>query len=182
MLLKPQELILYRPTELGGLGLYNVKIRPIAMLIHTFLAQAISPLFTTNFYLNSLFRLHVLEAREIPDPGRPPYYSEAFFSTIQYVHKNTPLNVTWITVKQWYQLLLERGITHTSDDHDSPPTLIKSRLEESRPDADFSCSYRLSRLVGLSPNQKSFLFKLVQNLLPTRERLHRTRKSPTLAC
>ena len=102
MLLKPQELMLYRQTELGGLGLYNVKIRAIAMLIHTFLAQAISPLFTTNFYLNSLYRWHVLE--EIPDPGRPPYYSEAFFSTIKDVKKNTPLNVTWITLKQWYQL------------------------------------------------------------------------------
>ena len=90
--------------------------------------------------------------------------------------------MTWVTLKQWYQLLLERGITHSSDDHDSPPVLLKSRLEESRPDADFSCSYRLSRLFGLSPDQKSFLFKLVQNLLPTRERLHRTRKSPIPAC
>ena len=134
MLFKPQELMLSRQTELGGLGLYYVKISAIAMLIHTFLAQEISPLFTTNFYLNSVFRWHVLEAREIHDQGRPPYYSEAFFSTIKDVHKNTPLNVTWITVNQWYQLLLERLITHTSDDHDSPPTLIKSRLEESRPD------------------------------------------------
>ena len=123
-----------------------------------------------------------MEDRDIPDPGCPPYFSEAFFSTIKDVHKNSPLNVTWITLKQWYQLLLERGITHNSDDQDSPPVLIKSRLEESRPDADFSSSYRLSRLFGLSPDQKSFLFKLVQNLLPTRERLHRTRKSQSTSC
>ena len=162
--------------------MFNVKFRAIAMLIHTFLAQAISPLFTTNVYLNSLYRWHVLENREIPDPGRPPYYSEAFFSIIKDVHKNTPLNVTWITLKQWYQILLEKGVTHTCDDQDSPPVLIKSNLEESRLDDDFSLSYRMTRLFGLSPDQKSFLFKLVQNLLPTRERLHRCKKSQSSSC
>ena len=123
-----------------------------------------------------------MENREIPDPGRPPYYSEAFFSIIKDVHKNTPLNVTWITLKQWYQILLEKGVTHTCDDQDSPPVLIKSNLEESRLDDDFSLSYRMTRLFGLSPDQKSFLFKLVQNLLPTRERLHRCKKSQSSSC
>ena len=74
MLLKPQEMMVYRQTELGGLGLYNVKVRSMATFIHTFLAQAISPLFPTNYYLNTLYRWHVLQQREIPDPGRPPYF------------------------------------------------------------------------------------------------------------
>jgi thiol-disulfide isomerase/thioredoxin len=88
----------------------------------------------------------------------------------------------WVTLKQWYQLLLERGVTHTSDDQDSPPVLITSRLEEASPDIAFSHSYRMARLFGLAPEQKSFLFKLTQNLLPTRERLHRTGKSPSPSC
>ena len=46
----------------------------------------------------------------------------------------------------------------------------------------FSNSYRLSRLFGLTPDQKSFLFKLLQNLLPTRERLSRCGKAQTAAC
>ena len=79
-----------------------------------------------------------MQQREIPDPGRPPYFSDEFLATIKDVHENTPLNFTWITLKQWYQLLLERGLTHTSDDNDSPPVLIKSRLEESRPERVFS--------------------------------------------
>ena len=37
MLIKPQEIMLYRSTELGGLGLYNVRARSLAVLIHTFL-------------------------------------------------------------------------------------------------------------------------------------------------
>ena len=167
LLLKPQEVLLYRVPELGGLGLYNVRTRCLAMLIHTFLLQAIAPLFPTNFFINTLYRWHVLDEREIPDPGRPPYYSVAFFSIIKDVHQNTPLNVTWISVKQWCQLLIERGVTHTSDDHDSLPVLILSSLEESSPGTDFSNSYRMARLFGLSPEQKTFLFKMTQNLLPT---------------
>ena len=53
----------------------------------------------TNYYLNSLYRWHVLGVRDIPDPGRPPYYSESFFNTIKDVHENIPLNVIWITLK-----------------------------------------------------------------------------------
>ena len=82
MLLKPQEMLLFRQVELGGLGLYNVKLRALALLIHTFLAQAVSPRFPTNHYLHALYSWHVLQERDIPDPGRPPYYSDTFFSTM----------------------------------------------------------------------------------------------------
>ena len=85
-------------------------------------------------------------------------------------------------MKEWYQIILERGVTHTSEDLESPPVLIPSRHEESQPEKDFSNSYRLCRLFGLSPEQKTFLFKLVQNLLPTQERLHRLRKVPSPCC
>ena len=167
LLQKPQEMMAYRQIELGGLGLHSVKSRSTAMLIHTFLSQAISPRFSTNHYLHALYKWHVLEDRSIPDPGRPPYYTAEFFSIIRDVHTNTPLNVAWVTVKQWYQLLLERGVTHNSDDPDSPPTLIPSSAEERRPLVEFSTSYRLARQYGLAPEQKTFLFKMLQGLLPT---------------
>ena len=99
MLIKPQEMILFRQIDKGGLGLHNVKLRAMAILIHTFLMQAVSLRFTTNFYLNTLYRWHVLEQREMPDPGWPHHYSVEFFLIIKGVHNNTPLNVAWITVK-----------------------------------------------------------------------------------
>ena len=167
---------------MGGLGVHNVKMRAMAMLIHTFLAQTICPNFSINFYLNTLYRWHVLGERDLPDPGRPPYYSALFFNTIRDIHLNTPLNVSWITVKQWYQLLLEGGVTHTNEDPDTPPVLISTRMEERFPEVDFQNSYRLSRLFGLSPEQKSFLFTMMQNLLPTRERLARLGKTATPSC
>ena len=40
----------------------------------------------------------------------------------------------------------------------------------------------MSRIFGLSPDQKSFLFKMLQNLLPTRERQHRCGRVPSPSC
>ena len=113
---------MYRETSARGLGVHNVKCRSMAMLIHTFLAQAIYPRFTSNMFCNTLYRWHVLEERNLP--GCPPFYSTTFFSTIRDVHENTPLNVTWITVKQWYTILLEKGVTLSSDDPSAPAVLI----------------------------------------------------------
>jgi hypothetical protein len=83
------------------------------------------------------------------------------FSFIKDVHLNNPLNLMWIDVKQWYQLLLERGVTHTSDYQESPAILIPSRPRYQG--RDLSHTYRMARLVGLSPELKTFLFKMIQN-------------------
>ena len=123
-----------RQPEVEGLGVLKLKISSMAMLIHTFLSQAISPLFSANMYHNTLYRWHVLEQRDLPNPGCPPYYSSAFFSIKEDVHENTPLNVTWISVKQWYRLLFEKGVTHTSDDPSAPPLLIASKVELAQPE------------------------------------------------
>ena len=94
---KPEEMILYRPTSQGGLGLHNVQYKSQAMLIRSFLETAINPKFLHSLYHNSLFRYHVLQQKDIPDPGIPPYYSQDFFSTIRKVHESSPLNVTTMT-------------------------------------------------------------------------------------
>ena len=176
MLEKPQELVMYRELESGGLAVHNVKLRAMAMLIHTFLSQAISPCFPTNLYYKSLYLWHVLLNRDIPNPGQPPFYSSAFFNIIRDVHENTPLNVAWVTVKQWYKILLEKNITHTCPDLNTPPVIINSKFEQNHPEVDFPDVYHLSRKYGLSPDQKSFVFKMIQDILPTRERLARLGK------
>jgi hypothetical protein len=66
MLIKPQEIMMYRQTEVGGLGVFNVKIRSTA-IIHTFLSHAISPRFPANMYDNTLYRWHLLEQRDLPN-------------------------------------------------------------------------------------------------------------------
>ena len=100
LLEKPQEMMLYRQVEQGGLAMYNIKTRAMAMLIHTFIAQAANPKYYTNLYHSSLLRWHVFDDRSLPDPGKPPYYSSRFFEIIKEVKENTPLNIVYISVKQ----------------------------------------------------------------------------------
>ena len=73
---------------------------------------------------------------------------------------------------------MEKRVTHSNDDPSSPPILMKFK----HPQVDTASSYLLARKFGLAPEQKEFLFKLLQSLLPTRERLARLGKSQTAAC
>ena len=90
---KPEEVVLYRSRENGGLGLHNVKYKAMAMLIKSFLETAVNKKFISNLYHNALFRWHVLEDKSLWDPGRPPYYSLEFFDIINQVNNEGMLNV-----------------------------------------------------------------------------------------
>ena len=106
-LLKPEELVMFRPATFGGLGIHHVKLKSLAALTRTFLETACNPSFQNSLYHSNLFRFHVLEDSSVPDPGIPLFYSLEFFKKIREVHKNSPLDITKMSEKQWYQLLLE---------------------------------------------------------------------------
>ena len=71
---------------------------------------------------------------------------------------NSPLNPVYMTVKEWYKLLLEKNITMREIDQEGRMELIPCKVEEREPTVLGSESYRISRLQGLSPMSKSFLF------------------------
>jgi hypothetical protein len=71
--------------------------------------------------------------------------------------------IACVPVRQWYQLLLERSITQTSEDPDSPPLLVNSSWKK-----NIQKSTSQEYL-----DQKSFIFKMMQSLLPNRDRLAR---------
>ena len=70
------------------------------------------------------------------------------------------MNPLYMTVKEWYKLLLEKNITMREIDPEGRMELIPCKVEEREPTVFWSESYRISRLHGLSPMSKSFLFKL----------------------
>ena len=179
--LKPEELIMYRPPSLGGLGVLNVQIKAQAGLIRSFLETAINPKFRTSLYHSTLFRYYVLGETSLPDPGRPPFYSADFFSKIRQVHDESPLNVAHMTEKQWYQLLLEDTCT-MEEDNGGHRISIKCRVERANPEVDWERSWRLARLPGLGPENVSFLWKLLHQILPTQERVARTKPLSSSAC
>ena len=60
-LLKPEEMIIYRPIDMGGLQLHNVKIKALASLIRTFLETAVNPSFHHSLLHTILYRVYVLD-------------------------------------------------------------------------------------------------------------------------
>ena len=67
-------------------------------------------------------------------------------------------------------------------DHTGEQVHIKCRVERASPLTDWEKSWRLARLPGLGPENISFLFKLLHDLLPTQEHVARTKPTASPAC
>ena len=78
----------------------------------------------------------------------------------------TPLNLVYMTVKEWYRYILEKEVTmETVDDEGRMVAkLCKVEGRELGQDWQFTCD--LARQKGLSPEANSFNFKLLHLLLP----------------
>ena len=107
MLETPAGLILYRKIEQRGLGLRNIKIKDLAQLITTFLQTAQNRNFQESLYHNTLYRIYCLDDDSLPKIDRPPYYTQYFFNNIKKLINNTTLNPIYMSLKQWYDYLLE---------------------------------------------------------------------------
>ena len=126
---KPSELVLYRSSEHGGLGLFNVKIRALALLIRSFIETSINPSFLHSLFHETLFRYHVLGEVSLPDPGLPPYYDRNFFDIIKHYHQNTSVNISMMSTREWYKVLLDDQVVMTEQADLSPAHLIPIRVE-----------------------------------------------------
>ena len=115
MLLKPEEIILYRSVLSGGLCLLNIKAKALTGLIRSFLETACMPKNKLSLYLHILFRYHVLGEDPFEDTGLPPFYNAAFFEIIRNVHKNLALNVATMTEKIVVSLLIGRTSFYETD-------------------------------------------------------------------
>ena len=181
---KPSEVLLYRRVEEGGLGLHHVQSKAQAHLIANFIQTAADTRFRQSLFHSWLFRYHVIGDTTLPDPGYTPYYDEKFFKVIRDVNENSPLNPADMKVKDWYIYLLEKNVTKRETGQGGSCELVPCKVEERRPEGCWTECYRIIRFKGLNPDSKSFLFKLVHTLLPSKERLHylTTKTSPQCWC
>jgi hypothetical protein len=108
----------------------------------------------------------------IPDPGRPPYYSEEFFSAIRTVRKEGLLNVKTSSLKCWYIVLLENFVT-TEVDANGFRFDKRCRIESAHPDIDWERTWSLASLPGLESCDYTFLWRMIHDILPTQDRLQR---------
>ena len=169
---KPEELILYRSRKQGGLNVINVKVRALAELIKSFIDTATNPKFKTDPYHQALYNWHVLDIRSIPNPGRPPYYSEEFFTAIKTVKNEGLLRISTLKLGFWYKALLENIVTTELDEHGFR-FVKRCKIEREHPQVDWERSWGLACIRGLESDQYTFLWKLLHNILPTQDRLCR---------
>ena len=156
-------------------------MKALAGLIKTFLETACNPKFQHSLYHEILLRYHVLEDRTLSNPGFPPFYSEAFFSTIQHVHQDSPLNIATMSESQWYMLLLEDKVTMEVREEQSRQFIL-CKAEIVNPSTNWEVIWRRARLRGLGPELTSFLFKILHKLLTTQERVARTNPTVSPLC
>ena len=110
-----------------------------------------------------------------PQPHSPPHHGPTKTPTtwardwisnrVQIVNCNIRVLLSCIMSR-----ILECGVTHNTIVVETAASLIPSNTEEMYPGTDCNTN-------GLSPEMKSFLWKLMENLIVTRELLHRMKKS-----
>ena len=184
MLIKPEEMILHRPHNQGGLGLHSVKYKAMAGFITSFLQTAANPAYCPSLLHSLLFRKYILEEEDVPGvPSQPPpYFSQEMFSIVKKVHEESSINIITMTEKDWSRLLTEEYITTEHNMENDTKEMRKCKSELDSPDTDWPISWSICRQPGVPPDLASFLWKVMLNILPTQARLLRLRISETADC
>ena len=173
MFAKPEEMVIHRPHDYGGLGLHSVKYKALAGFITTFLQTAANPSFQPNLLHNLLYRKHVLgeDVPEAPNPP-PPYLTPELFSTIRAVKEASGLNIVKMTEKDWTRHLTEDYVTMAGSEVEER-SFLPCRAEIASPSTDWSLSWITCRQPGIPPDLASFLWRMLHDLLSTQAKLHR---------
>ena len=85
-----------------------------------------------------------------------------------------------MSVKQWYNFLLEEHVTMEFDGQEK--ILRKCRVEKMNVDVAWDIAWGNARMPVLSLNLRSFAWKLAHDLLPTEERVGKSQKNVERTC
>ena len=160
------EIVRYRSKVSGGLNIFHVKSKASATLIKSLLETGSASGFIHSHYHQALLAWNVHDDRSIPDPGKNPYYTEETYNTIKRAVAEGK-DVVKMTGKEWYSFVLSSVIEEEEGE------LIPCKAELMYPLHDWSRTWSLARLSGLSSNSMTFLFQMLHQILPCRERLAR---------
>ena len=178
LLKKPPEVLLFRSTTEGGLGLVNVSARAMANLTRNFLQSVHS-----SPYMLSIYKAFVLEETEYKTLVRKPsFFPESTYDLIKEAFSDIRGYIFSLSTKQWQDRITKKWSTHVRDPSLGTFSLLSTTTEEQCPAADWSYTWQNIRLRGLSPEQKSTLFKFCNNLIPNGVQLHKFKMSNTPTC
>ena len=182
MLLKPRESILHRDAVDGGMGLLHVQTRCQAVLAKTFVDQGHTAAPCDNLFLKSLYRAHIIEDLDKSCAKRPQYFPASLFAIIKKVHKSLKGNIFNMSTNRWQHFILERGITHITNDNNGEITLIPTPQEEQMTNIDWENSRILRQVRGLPPTNRSLILRWSENLHTNQERLYKLGKAESAKC
>ena len=167
--LKPEETVLFRSVQDGGLGLTSVKHKSLAMLIHNFLDLAANPNYLNSMFLKQIYNKHVLD-EDIDCPKLPQYFKdcEDFFDIMKDAMSEGK-DIVNMTTKDWYHYILHNNILYTKVNGTFTKSLC--RIERNRPDLVFPEIWAFVRMTPLPSQTTSFLWRLAHELIPSENRL-----------
>ena len=137
LLMKPKETILHRAAEDGGMGLLHPPSRCQAILTKTFVDQDHPRSPCDNLMLKSLYRSYITGDLDKSTIKRPSYYPETMFALIKSAHETNQGDILNLPTKLWQNMILEKGVTHTTDEVHGEPTIIPTPQEEQMQDVDW---------------------------------------------
>merc|ERR1712218_178812 len=135
-----------------------------------------------SLYMCTVYKAFVLEEEECKALVRKPsFFPEIVYELTKEAITDMRGNIFSLSTKQWQDRLTQRSVTHVRDPLTSSHSLVPTTAEEKAPQIDWSRCWANIRQKGLSPVQKSTLFKLCHDLLPNGNLLHKFKmtKSPT---
>ena len=142
---RPVQVVNFRARSAGGLGLVNPSLKCMALLIRTMLRE---------------FRRRDVNPTDLVLQNQIYGYRDEF----QLVIRN---DLVQGTTKQIYSLLLQEIISKNG-------SFIPSRNEKRSLGVKWSISWKNMSLVrGLNPEERCFVWKLIQDMIPVGARIHR---------
>ena len=110
----------------------------------------------------------------IPQPPKYPYYTDDFFESIQRAVQSGK-EVASMTCKDWTIFLTSEIIMESVDQGNGVlrERLIPCRAEALAPNHNWEKTWSCARLKGLDSECITFLWRLIHQILPTRDRLFR---------
>jgi len=172
--------ILYRKTENGGLGLINIQLKMKANLLCRFLQRATNSYYDRSQYHKALYKYYVLNIG-IKAPSRPSYFSNEIVKEIKEA-VGEKLQVSRMLIKNWYEKLMKKYITHENNYDKEEKCLKLSRIEFLSPHMDHNNSHMNLRKLGLPSHIMSNLFKLKNDLFLREERKYHCGLSTSNRC
>ena len=175
--LRPSDLVAYRSTNEGGLGLTHTLSRCQALIIWSFLETAIIPGFRWCHSNTELYNQYVLDLPPHFNVPSSLFHNVTLFNLIKSVKNSSPIEIHKMSLKQIYTTLVDLNIRK-----DLNGQKIPIHVELKLPWVDWETTWECIRLKGLDGNCISTTFLSILNILPTAERLARMNPRKSNLC